>query len=144
MAAATLAAGLSASEVQHRVLAAEACARVLPATRITAPELAAAMAHLAGHCTAARWAATLRDAAQTGPDAARAVVGVLDHLLPQLGAGHRGLHALLETRYEEAVRLGHRALGESQRAWLQRFQGGSKTARTARLILAEAAGGGQQ
>lgn len=144
MAAATLAAGLSASEVQHRVLAAEACARVLPATRITALELAAAMVHLAGHCTATRWAATLRDAAQTGPDAARAVVGVLDHLLPQLGAGHRGLHALLETRYEEAVRLGHRAVGEPQRAWLQRFQGGSKAARTARLILAEAADGGQQ
>jgi Family of unknown function (DUF6493) len=137
-AAATLAAGLSASEVQHRVLAAEACARLVPAARIKAAELANAMALLAGHCTATRWSATLRDAARTSPDAASAVVEVLDHLLPQLGADHPGLHALLETRYEEAVRRGHRAASEPLRTWLQRLQGGSKAARTARLILAEA------
>jgi Family of unknown function (DUF6493) len=138
MAAATLAARLSATEVQHRVLAAEACARLVPAARVTAAELASAMAHVAGHCTATRWAATLRDAARTSPGAASAVVETLDHLVPQLGADHPGLHALLETRYEEAVRLGLRAVGESTRTWLQSFQGGAKAARTARLILAEA------
>ena len=145
MAAATLAAGLSATEVQHRVLASEACAQLVPAARITAAELASAMAHLAGHCTASRWAVTLRDAARTSPDAASAVVKVLDHLLPQLAADHPGLHALLETRYEEAVRLGYRGVGEPIRTWLQSFQRGSKAARTARLILAQATeSGGQQ
>jgi hypothetical protein len=142
MAAATLAAGLSASEVRHRVLAAEALALLVPVARITAAELATAMAHLAGHCTATRWAATLRDAAQTGPDAGTAVIEVLDHLLPRLGADHPGLHALLEVRYEEALRLGRHRVEENLRAWLCGLQGGSKATRMARLILAETADGG--
>jgi len=141
MTAATLAAGLSTSDVQHRVIAAEACARLVPAGRIAASELASAMANLAGHCTATRWAATLRDSARSGQAAAAAVVEVLDHLLPQLGSNHPGLGAILETRYEEAVRLGLRAVREPARAWLESLRGGSKAARTARLILAEATGG---
>ncbi|WP_116074286.1 DUF6493 family protein [Asanoa ferruginea] len=138
MAAATLAASLSASEVRHRVLAAEACARLVPAARITAAELATAMAGLARHCTATRWATTLRDAARIGPDAGSAVIDVLDDLLPRLGADQPGLHALLETRYEEAVRLGRRTVSGPATTWLQALAGSSKAARTARLILAEA------
>ncbi|GAA1852699.1 DUF6493 family protein [Asanoa iriomotensis] len=144
MAATTLAAGLSAAEVRHRVLAAEACARLVPAGRITAEDLAGAMAHLAGHCTATRWAATLRDAARTGPAASAAVVEVLDHLLPRLAANHPGLHALLETRHEEAVRLGRGAVGDPMLTWLRTVTGGSKAARLARLVLAEAAHGSGQ
>jgi hypothetical protein len=116
--------------------------RLVPAGRITATELADAMTLLAGHCVATRWAATLRDAARTGPNPAAAVVEVMDHLLPQLAADHPGLHALLETRYELAVQLGSIALRPPLQAWLRELRGGSKSARTARLILAEASPGG--
>lgn len=137
MASATLAAGLSATEVQHRVLASDAFARLVPG-RISPADVAEAMALLAGHCTATRWAATLRDAARAGATAA--VIDVLDLLLPRLGTDHPGLHALLGTRHEEAVRTGHRTVGAPLRTWLKGVTGSSKAARTAKLILEEAGG----
>ena len=63
VAAATLAFGLSTREVEHRAHAVHGFAMLVPAGRMSAEAVAAGMTTVAGHCTATRWAATLRDAA---------------------------------------------------------------------------------
>jgi hypothetical protein len=131
MAAATLAAGLTAQGAAHRTRSAEVFAAIVPTGRLPLDTLAAVMVAMAGHATATRWAGSLRAAAVP-----RTVVDLLALVLPQLPNDHQGLHALLDTLHEERVRCG---AGGSPRlaAWLAGFAGTSKAARTARALAAE-------
>ncbi|MER7007057.1 DUF6493 family protein [Dactylosporangium sp. NPDC000555] len=135
MAAAVLACGLTAHEFGHRLRAAEALAALVPPGRLDAGLLADAMVRIAGHATATRWSAALRDAR-----AAPAVADVLARTLPRLPRAHPGLHSLLAALHEESVRAGAVPGGDGLRAWLAGFAGPSKTARTARALLREAGG----
>jgi hypothetical protein len=137
MAASVLAAGLSAREVEYRTRAADAFATLMPTARISTALLARAMTYLAGHCTATRWAATLRDAANANGDAARSVVEVLTLLLPQLPYDHPGLHALLTTLHEERLRLGSPPSNDALRSWLAGLGGASKTTKAGGALLLE-------
>jgi hypothetical protein len=137
MAAATLAVGLSGGTAAERTRAADAFTALVPAGRITSEQLADAMAHLRGPCTATRWATSLRDAATAGPGPAKAVVATLTGLLPRLDADHAGLHALLTVLHEESLRLGASPNDLTLRAWLSGLAGASKAARTAAALLAE-------
>ncbi|MET7401124.1 DUF6493 family protein [Dactylosporangium sp. NPDC005572] len=138
LSAAVLAAGMTTAEAGDRARAAEAFAALVPTGRLDPGVLADAMVVLAGHATANRWAAALRDSG-----ASAAVVDVLARLLPRLPRDHHGLHALLATLHEEAVRTGIRPAGppgpDGRLAdWLAGFTGSSKAARTARALLDEA------
>ena len=106
------------------------------ATAARAPgNVADAMVLTAGHCTATRWASSLRDASATGPGA-RAAVATLTALLPRLQPGHQGLHALLDVLHEESLRHGIAVTDPALRSWLQGFDGSSKSARAAQALLA--------
>lgn len=91
--------------------------------------MAGAMALLAGHATATRWAAALRN---TGNP--HTVIAVLGALLPRLPYDHPGLHALVAGLLEESVRVSA-APSAAVRGWLLGFTGSSKAARTARELL---------
>ncbi|GGM53975.1 DUF6493 family protein [Dactylosporangium sucinum] len=131
LSAAVLAAGMTTADAGHRARAAEAFAALVPPGRLDPGVLAGAMVVLAGHATANRWAATLRDSG-----ASAAVVDVLARLLPRLPRDHHGLHALLAVLHEEVVRTGIRPVAAA--GWLAGFTGPSKAARTARALLDEA------
>jgi hypothetical protein len=135
MAATVLAAGLTTREIGHRARAAEAFATLLSSRRLDTGTLAAAMANLAEHATATRWAATLG-----ASGAAAAVVDVLTRLLPELPRDYPGLHALLSTFHEDSVRARIVPAGDELRAWLTGFAGSTKATKTARAILAEMGG----
>jgi hypothetical protein len=137
MAAAALALGLSAHQVEHRTRAVDAFATLVPAGRLPPTLLADAMVNVSGHCTATRWAAALRDAAGAGEPAARSVVEVLALLLPRLPHAHPGLHALLSALREESLRLGTLDPSPELRSWLSDFRGGSQGAKSAKALLAE-------
>ena len=141
MAASALAAGLSARDAEYRTRSSDAFAALVPSQRMPAALLADAMQNLAGHCTATRWAATMRDAAATGQGAGVAVVAVLALLLPRLPHDHPGLHALLATLHEESLRAGSIPPDGPLRSWLAGLSGRSKSAEAARALLAEVPGG---
>ncbi|MEU4244823.1 DUF6493 family protein [Actinoplanes sp. NPDC026619] len=128
MAASVLAAALTAQDTGCRIRAAEALTTLVP-HRIPAPVMAGAMAQLAGHATANRWAGALRNTGQPGT-----VIAVLGALLPQLPHDHPGLSALLEALLEESVRMSA-VPSAALRPWLLGFAGSSKAARTARDLL---------
>lgn len=134
LAAATIAVGLSAGRPDQRLAAIDAFHDLVGTGRVAPTGLADAMELTAGHCTATRWGASLRDASAT-PMGARAAVATLTSLLPRLQAGHPGLHALLDVLHEESLRHGLPVTDASLRAWLQGFSGSSKAARTARALL---------
>jgi hypothetical protein len=140
MAASVLAAGLSARDVEYRTRAADAFVALMPTARMPAALLADAMTNLAGHCTATRWAATLRDAANASDDAARSVVDLLALLLPQLPHDHPGLHALVATLHEESIRVGSTPSHGALRSWLAGLSGGSKGVKAAKALLVEMEG----
>ena len=97
--------------------------------------LADAMVLTAGHCTATRWASSLRDASATAPSA-RAAVATLTALLPRLQPGQQGLHALLDVLHEESLRYGIAVTDPALRSWLRSLSGSSRSARAARALLA--------
>jgi hypothetical protein len=132
IAAAVLAAALTAQDASCRIRAAEALVALVP-RRIPVPVLADAMALLAGHATATRWAGALRNTDDPGT-----VIAVLDALLPRLPHDHPGLHALLTATLEESVRI-NAVPSEALRRWLSGLSGSSKAARTARDLLKLAA-----
>ncbi|MER7274141.1 DUF6493 family protein [Dactylosporangium sp. NPDC000244] len=134
LAAGVLAAGLTATEIGPRTLAAEAFAAVVPPRRLDPALLAGAMVTLAHHATASRWSSALR-----ASGAAPAVADVLSRALPRLPRDHPGLHALMATLHEESVRAGGVPVSPELRAWLAGFAGSSKAAKTARALLAEPA-----
>jgi hypothetical protein len=136
VATATLAAGLSTRELAHRTRAVEAFTALVPGNRIPAAQLVDAMASLAGHCTATRWAATLRDVAAVGPAAALSVVDVLARLLPRLPYDHQALHALVSALHEESLRINAMPSGEPLTSWLAGFTGSSTGAKAAKRLLA--------
>ncbi|MBU2669591.1 hypothetical protein KOI35_39385 [Actinoplanes bogorensis] len=125
MAATVVAAALTAQDTGCRIRAAEALTTLVP-RRIPVPVMAGAMALLAEHATATRWAAALRD---TGDP--HTVIAVLSGLLPRLPYTHRGLNALIETLMEECVRA-NGVPGKALDPWLSGFTGSSKAARSAR------------
>ncbi|WP_433789087.1 DUF6493 family protein [Actinoplanes sp. CA-252034] len=129
MAAAVVAAALTAQDAACRIRAAEVLTALVPG-RIPAEVMAGAMALLAGHATATRWAAALRNTGQP-----HTVIAVLGALLPQLSRDHPGLHALVVALLEECVRVSA-VPPEGLRPWLLGFAGSSKAARTARELLA--------
>jgi hypothetical protein len=128
MAASVLAAALTAQDAGCRIRAAEALT-TLVSHRIPVPVMAGAMALLARHATATRWAGALRD---TGSP--HVVIAVLGALLPQLPHDHPGLHALIAAFLEETVRVSAPPPA-ALHAWLLGFTGSSKATRTARELL---------
>jgi hypothetical protein len=134
LAAATLAAGISATQRDHRLHAVDAFLDLLGPGRIPVHEVAAVMARYAKAWPATRWAESLASLAQA-PGGAPATVDLLTHLLPQLPADHRGLNKLLDLLRDELVRLGRAATDPALTAWLGDFSGSSAAAKTARLLL---------
>jgi hypothetical protein len=128
IAAAVVAAALTAQDTACRIRAAEALITVVP-HRIPVAIMAEAMALLAGHATATRWAAALRDTANP-----HTVIAVLGALLPQLPHSHPGLHALVVALLEESLRISATPPA-TLRPWLLGFTGSAKAARTARDLL---------
>ncbi len=135
LAAATVAVGLSAGRADQRLTAVDTFHDLVATGRISPDALADAMVLTAGHCTATRWASSLRDASATGPGA-RAAVATLTALLPRLQPGRQGLHALLDVLHEESLRHGIAVTDPALRSWLQSFSGSSKSARAAQALLA--------
>jgi hypothetical protein len=134
LAAATLAAGLSATQRVHRLHAVDAFLDLAASGRIPLPEVATALARYAPAWPANRWAESLTSAAQA-PGGADATVGLLTHLLPQLPSDHRGLNQLLDLLRDQLLRLDQHATDPALRQWLGSVSGSSSAARTARLLL---------
>lgn len=133
LAAATLAAGLSASKREHRFHAVDAVVDVVPA-RVPARAIADVMAAHASAWPATRWVESLASIG-TAPGSALVAVEILTALVPQLSYDHRGLNALLDLLRDELIRQGRRATDPTLIAWLGGFPGTSAAARSARLLL---------
>lgn len=134
LASATLAAGISATQRDHRLHAVDAFVDLVVSGRIPVHEVASAMAHYAQAWPAARWAESLASVAQA-PGGSRVAVDLLMNLLPQLPTDHRGLNRLLELLSDELIRLGRHVTDPALKAWLGGLSGGSAAARAARLLL---------
>ncbi len=134
LAAATLAAGISATQRDHRLHAVDAFLDLAVTGRIPVNEVASAMARHAQAWPANRWAESLASVAQA-PGGTPATVDLLTHLLPQLPADHRGLNKLLDLLRDELIRLDCRATDPALTRWLGGFAGSSATAKAARLLL---------
>ncbi|WP_375431532.1 DUF6493 family protein [uncultured Friedmanniella sp.] len=133
LAASVLALGLTAGRLEDRVLAADVFLHLLGGA-LPAPQLADAMSAMAGPSKATRWAESLRNAASGG--GGTAVVEVLTHLVPQLPSSHHGLYALLDLLHQEQLRLGGPVDDPALRTWLAELRGSSRSARSARALLA--------
>ena len=134
LAAATLAAGISATQRDHRLHAVDAFLDLVASGRIPIHEVASVTARYAQAWPATRWAESLASAAQA-PGGAPATVDLLTNLLPQLPADHRGLNKLLDLLRDELIRLGRRPTDPALTSWLGGFAGSSAAAKTARLLL---------
>lgn len=134
LAVATLAAGMSATQRDHRLHAVDAFLDLVASGRVSIEEVAAVMARYAQAWPATRWAESLASVAQA-PGGAPATVDLLTHLLPQLPADHRGLNKLLDLLRDELIRLGRTATDPALARWLADFSGGSAAAKTARVLL---------
>ena len=134
LAAATVAAGLSATQRDHRLHGVDAFLDLVPSGRIAVHDVASVLARHARAWPANRWAESLTSVAQA-PGGARAVVDLLTHLLPQLPTDHRGLNRLLEVLRDEGIRLDRRISDPTLSTWLGGLSGSSAAARTARLLL---------
>lgn len=134
LAAATIAAGLSATQRDHRLHGADAFLDLVPSGRVPVHEVASVMARHAQAWPATRWAESLASIAQA-PGGSIAAVDLLTHLLPQLPTGHRGLIKLLDVLRDESIRLDRHVTDPILRQWLGGFSGSSAAARTARLLL---------
>lgn len=134
LAAATLAAGISATQRDHRLHAVDAFLDLVASGRIPAHEVGAVMARYAQAWPATRWAESLASVAQA-PGGAPATVDLLTHLLPQLPTDHRGLNKLLDLKRDEKIRLGRPVTDPALIRWLGSFSGSSAAAKTARLLL---------
>ena len=134
LAAATLAAGISATQRDHRLHAVDAVVDLVATGRIPAHEVASFMARYAQAWPATRWAESLASVAQA-PGGAPAAVDLLTNLLPRLPADHRGLNKLLDLLRDELIRLGRGPTDPALTRWLGDFSGSSAAAKTARLLL---------
>ena len=133
----TLAAGLTASKADQRAHAVDATHALHLQRRLDAEDLADGLRALAGPATFTRWASTLRDLAAIDAATSRLVVDALAAALPAFDTSARGIHALLELLREELLRAGKRT-PPALRAWLERFAGSSRAAKTAAALLASA------
>lgn len=133
LAAAALAAGLSAGIRQHRLHASDAFVDLAPSGRIGLPEVADVMARHAPAWPATRWAQSLGDVAEA-PGGAGAVVDLLTLLLPRLPADHRGVGALLDLLRSLLLRSGRQVDDPELTKWLATFSGSSAAARSARQL----------
>ena len=134
LAATTLAAGLSATQRDHRLHAVDAFLDLGATGRIPLGEVAEAMARHAQAWPANRWAESLASVA-LAPGGADAAAGLLTHLLPQLPPDHRGLNQLLDLLRDLLIRLDQRATDPALTRWLGTLSGSSSAARTARQLL---------
>lgn len=134
LAASTLAAGISATQRDHRLHAVDTFLDLAASGRIPLEDVAASMARYAEAWPANRWAESLASVSQ-GPGGAEAVVDLLTMLLPQLGSDHRGLNKLLDLLRDQSIRLGRRVTDPALARWLGDLTGSSTAAKTARLLL---------
>jgi hypothetical protein len=134
LAAATVAAGISATQRDHRLHAVDAFLDLVASGRIPVHEMATVMARNAQAWPATRWTESLASVAQA-PGGAPATVDLLTRLLPQLPADQRGLNKLLDLLRDEQIRVGQRATDPRLTKWLDDFSGSSAAAKTARLLL---------
>lgn len=134
LAAATLAAGLSATQRDHRLHGADAFLDLVPTGRVPVHEVASVLARHARAWPANRWAESLSAAAQA-PGGAVATVDLLTHLLPQLPTDHRGVNKLLELLRDELIRLDRPVTDPTLRQWLGGLSASSAAGRTGRLLL---------
>ncbi|PWC04324.1 DUF6493 family protein [Agromyces badenianii] len=134
LAANTLAAGLAATQRDHRLHAVDAFLDLVVTERIHVEQLADSMARYAQAWPANRWAETLASASDA-PGGAEAVVDLLSVLLPQLPTDHRGLNKLLDLLRDQSIRLGLRVTDPTLHTWLGQVTGSSAAAKTARLLL---------
>lgn len=132
LAAATVAAGLSAESRQYRLHAVDALLDLVPG-RVPVLAVADEMAQWAQAWPATRWADSLTAVARA-PGGAPVVVDLLTRLLPQLPSNHRGLAALLGVLREEQIRSGRASTDAALLRWLHTLSGTSAAARTARLL----------
>jgi hypothetical protein len=130
----TLAAGVSATQRDHRLHAVDAFVDLVPSGRIAAGDLASAMARYADAWPANRWAESLV-AITHAPNAASSVVDVLTALIPQLLTDHRGLNRLLDLLRDETLRQGIRISDPTLIGWLRQLSGSSAAAKTASQLL---------
>lgn len=136
MAARTLAAGLCAQRAPQHAIAVDAFAARVPSGQISVDSLAAAMADVCAIAPVTRWSARLREAASISPATGHAACGLLTTLLPRLDTELRGIGSALDTLHEESLRLGLSISDTALRNWLGGFTGPSKSARTAKALLA--------
>lgn len=134
LAAATLAACISAAQRDYRLHGIDAFLDLAASGRIPVREVAAPMARYAQAWPASRWAQSLA-AVAGAPGGARAAVDLLTALLPLLPARHRGLAALLDLLRDEVIRHGWRVADPALTSWLAGLPGGSAAAATARMLL---------
>lgn len=134
LAATTIAAGISATQRDHRLHAVDAFVDLVASGRIPAHRVATVMALYAQAWPATRWRESLASVARA-PGGALATVELLTSLLPQLPADHRGLNTLLDLLHDELIRLGRAVIDPALIRWLGGLSGSSATAKTARLLL---------
>jgi hypothetical protein len=134
LAANTVAAGLSATQRDHRLHAVDAFLDLVATGRLAIDQVAAPMVRYAQAWPANRWAESLASASE-GPGGADAAVHLLIALLQQLPADHRGLNVLLDLLRDQSIRLGRRVTDPALVSWLGQFTGSSAAAKAARQIL---------
>lgn len=134
LAANTLAAGLSATQRDHRLHAVDAFLDLVATGRIPVEHIATPMARYAQAWPANRWAETLASASE-GPGGSDATVELLTVLLPQLPTNHRGLNKLLDLLRDQTIRLDRRITDPALLKWLGQFAGDSAAVKAARLLL---------
>jgi hypothetical protein len=134
LAAHTLAAGLSATQRDHRLHAVDAFLDLVVTGRMSVDQVVAPMARYAQAWPANRWAECLATVSEA-PGGADTATRLLTALLPQLPTDHRGLNVLLDLLHGQSIRLGRRATDPALVTWLGQLTGSSATARAARALL---------
>jgi hypothetical protein len=133
-----LALGLAAKEPGEHVLAVDALVAAIDDGRLDAARLGQALALLlpTGLVKPPRWAKTLGQAARVSPLHLHVISEAVQQSLRGPADAPRDLHALLALLQELLTELGAGVSDEQARAYLEQLNGGGRTARLVRELLA--------
>jgi hypothetical protein len=133
-AATTVALAMTGGTIETRIHTADTIIDLISRQRLTTDDLAAALVTTAPAAVPARWAHALQHVAAAGHS--KITIQLLTNLLPALPRDRTGLHALLDLLHQELLRTNGTATDGHLRNYLTQLTGSSKTAKSARAILA--------
>jgi hypothetical protein len=130
-----LALGLAAKTALERAAASELLIDAV-SERTSIAQLGVTMGSISPAVPLNRWAVALRDAATISEGAHAIVRELLTVVLPLVDPAQSGVLGLVELLEDELVRANLRVQDDELRAWLGRFSGSGKSAKSARALLA--------